>query len=325
MTGTARVTEVQYNYLTHGIDPRRVRELSGKGSHVEAWDIRRTLIRVFGFGGFDIEDRGTCLVKEIENPPGSITYGSSGKTNNRTVWTVVYRVSLRLIVKDAEGREIAHFDDAATGDAVNQPSLGDAHDLAVKTAHSQALKRCATNLGDQFGLSLYNNGSRNPVVIKCAVSPIAAQPAPQPDDAPAVDGGEMDEPRSGDDGDDGRQVERAESSPASQMVPAQAQAPAAKVGPSQDAMNAACLLAQAAARAGERNRLLGILTEARNKKLLVVHVESVISPAEAAVVGLSDPPVTLEQWVTACGTYVNAHPKVSVFTASKTVTEGAAQ
>jgi hypothetical protein len=34
----------------------------------------------------------------------------------------------------------------------------------VKTAESDALKRAAICLGDQFGLSLYNNGSTAPVV-----------------------------------------------------------------------------------------------------------------------------------------------------------------
>ena len=36
--------------------------------------------------------------------------------------------------------------------------------MAVKTAESDAFKRAAINLGDQFGLSLYNNGSLKPVV-----------------------------------------------------------------------------------------------------------------------------------------------------------------
>ena len=36
--------------------------------------------------------------------------------------------------------------------------------MAIKTAESQAFKRCAINLGDQFGLSLYNNGGTASVV-----------------------------------------------------------------------------------------------------------------------------------------------------------------
>jgi hypothetical protein len=38
--------------------------------------------------------------------------------------------------------------------------------MAIKTAESDALKRAAINLGTQFGLSLYNNGSMRDVVVQ---------------------------------------------------------------------------------------------------------------------------------------------------------------
>jgi hypothetical protein len=38
--------------------------------------------------------------------------------------------------------------------------------MAIKTAESDALKRAAINLGTQFGLSLYNNGSLRDVVVQ---------------------------------------------------------------------------------------------------------------------------------------------------------------
>ena len=37
--------------------------------------------------------------------------------------------------------------------------------MACKTSESDALKRAATYLGDQFGLSLYKNGSLDPLII----------------------------------------------------------------------------------------------------------------------------------------------------------------
>jgi hypothetical protein len=48
---------------------------------------------------------------------------------------------------------------------------GDLHDNAIKTAASDGLKRCAINLGTQFGLSLYDNGSRTDVVKMTLVKP----------------------------------------------------------------------------------------------------------------------------------------------------------
>ena len=130
----------QYAYLLRPINEKRVHK-DGKGKrHVQAYDVRAELIRAFGFGNFSIETVGIHLISATEN-------------GNR--WTVLYRADVRLTVRSADGRE-CRYEDSATGDAINQPGVADAHDLAIKKALSQALKRCAVNLGDQFGLALYN-------------------------------------------------------------------------------------------------------------------------------------------------------------------------
>jgi hypothetical protein len=165
-----RLTEQQVHFLLQPINAKRVRNLRGM-SHLEAWDVRRQLIRIFGFEGFTVETIGLDMVAERES-----------KTGERSRWTVVYRAQVRLTVKDKDGRTISSFEDAAAGDAVNQPSLGDAHDLAMKTALSQALKRCAVNLGDQFGLSLYNDGSQAPVVLRSLA--YMGEPVQESEDAP---------------------------------------------------------------------------------------------------------------------------------------------
>ncbi|MFJ4306405.1 Rad52/Rad22 family DNA repair protein [Streptomyces pseudovenezuelae] len=149
------LSPAQIGYLLRGIDPMRVGK-DGKGfAHVEAWDIRRHMIRVFGFGGFDTDLIDMHLVEQIDIPPEH--------PNGKTRYTVVYRMAVKLTVK-VDGLELGHWHGAAIGDATNQPSLADAHDLALKTADSQALKRAAVNMGDQFGLSLYNKGRLDPVV-----------------------------------------------------------------------------------------------------------------------------------------------------------------
>lgn len=167
-----QLTVEQITSLLGGIDKNRVRYLRGM-AHVESWDVRRHLIRIFGFDGFDIETKALALIREIECPPGSFTIkdGSpNGSPNKHTAWTVIYRAEVRLTIK-VNGKAIAVFEDAAAGDGCHQPSLGDAHDMAMKTALSQALKRCAVNLGDQFGLGLYNNGSVQPTVLGSLVLP----------------------------------------------------------------------------------------------------------------------------------------------------------
>ena len=141
----------QQEYLLKPLSKSRVSQRSQSGrslSYVEAWDIKRTLIRVFGFGGFSvIADQAECVSHQTGQ-------GKSG-SNHEVCWKV--RVTLTI---PALGAEYAEY---AVGSA-SLPSLPDAHDMAVKTAESDALKRAAINLGTQFGLSLYDNGSTADVV-----------------------------------------------------------------------------------------------------------------------------------------------------------------
>ena len=184
-TAYSPLSPAQYGQLLRPIDPTRVRELKGN-SYVEAWDIRRQLTRIFGFGGWDLETISLDLVRELEG-----TSKSGG-----TCWTVIYRAQVRLTVKNTDGETIARYEDCSAGDAKNQPSLGDAHDLAMKSALSGALKRAAMNLGDQFGLSLYNKGDYNATIRgTLAPPPFPEVPAPVETLPPvdAVIGGELDE------------------------------------------------------------------------------------------------------------------------------------
>jgi hypothetical protein len=158
------LSDLQIAQLLRPVDPDRVGS-DGKGfAHMEAWDIRRYLIRIFGFGGHDTDLLESSLIAET-SIPNHQKIGKNGQPYGHPyeAWTVIYRVAVRLSVK-VDGVELGHWHGIATGDATNQPSRADAHDLALKTADSQALKRAATNLGDQFGLSLYNKGRLAPVV-----------------------------------------------------------------------------------------------------------------------------------------------------------------
>jgi hypothetical protein len=180
------LTAEQLEMLLRSISPNRVQQHQGQ-SHLEAFDVRRWLTRVFGFGGWSDEILALEMVHQSIWP---VTDNKGEPVPGKHRATVVYRVTLRLTVKDVHGNVITSWDDAATGEAVNQPTVGDAHDLAVKAAVSQALKRCAVNLGDQFGLSLYNGGSTEPVIVRTLGHPDVAQPVDEVEDAPVV-GGEL--------------------------------------------------------------------------------------------------------------------------------------
>jgi recombination DNA repair RAD52 pathway protein len=138
----------QYDQLLKPLNPSRVakRQQAGRNlSYLEAWDVKAHLIRVFGFGGWSWEVLNTDLAFEDQNEKGQ--------------WQVGYRVRGCLRIESI----YCVYTEAAVGSA-SLPSRGEAHDMAIKTAESDALKRAAINLGTQFGLSLYNDGSLNDVV-----------------------------------------------------------------------------------------------------------------------------------------------------------------
>ena len=147
------ITLRQQEILLKGINGERIAQRKGGGgrnlSYLEAWDVKAHMNRIFGFLNWSSDVSVAELAYE-ENSDGR--------------WNVAYKVILTLRVNGAS------YTEAAVGSST-LPSRGEAHDMAIKTAESDALKRAAINLGDQFGLSLYNNGSTAPVVKQTLVEP----------------------------------------------------------------------------------------------------------------------------------------------------------
>lgn len=144
------LNEQQYEQLLKPLNPARVAKRSGGGrqlSYLEAWDVKAHLNRIFGFLGWSADVLTADIAFEEKNEKGQ--------------WHVGYKVTLRLTISTG----YATYTESAVGFAT-LPSRGEAHDMAIKTAESDALKRAAINLGTQFGLSLYNNGSTADVIGK---------------------------------------------------------------------------------------------------------------------------------------------------------------
>ena len=144
------INSAQREQLLKGINPSRIAKRQGGGgkslSYLEAWEVKAHLIRIFGFGGWSWEVTSAELAFEEKNEKGQ--------------WNVGYKVIGSLRIHDL----YCVYKEAAVGSA-SLSQRGEAHDMAIKTAESDALKRAAINLGDQFGLSLYNNGATAPVVL----------------------------------------------------------------------------------------------------------------------------------------------------------------
>jgi len=150
----------QVDQLLCPINPSRVLQDAKGHSHVSQQDVTAHLIRVFGFGGFDIDVKQTeCLFEEQ-------AFKNGQPVEHRM--NVCYRALVRLTVRAPDGDEVCHYENGSTATAQNQ-TRGDAHDLAYKSAISLSIKRAAIALGDGFGLSLYNKGQMGALVMATLV------------------------------------------------------------------------------------------------------------------------------------------------------------
>jgi len=169
---TSYFTDQQIELLLKPIHPNRVSSLRGL-SYVEGHDIRAELTRVFGFGRWSEETLDQQLICENET-----TTSKGGKA-----WYVVYRTRVRLYVCAPDGSPVCNYDGAHVGESTH-PVRGEAHGNALTNSQTYALRRCAINLGDQFGLSLYNKGSQDAIVRWTLVRPESI--AADTDDVPVI-------------------------------------------------------------------------------------------------------------------------------------------
>jgi DNA repair and recombination protein RAD52 len=160
-------TEEQVKSLTEKLDPKRIKSRSQAGrslSYIETWDAIETANRIFGFDGWG------CNTVELRYL-GTVEHKGSSKVG----WKVAYLAIVRVRIGDAPEVEGSGF-----GVDISYNSELDAHELALKEAESDALKRALKKYGNQFGLCLYDKlqeGVDNPPP---ASKPAAPKPGPAP-------------------------------------------------------------------------------------------------------------------------------------------------
>jgi recombination DNA repair RAD52 pathway protein len=184
-------TQQQLQALMAPLNGNRVSSRSQGGrslSYLEAWDVKAALIRVFGFGNWSADVTESKILRMERDVPA---FSGSGNSRTRKMnengepdfnWSVTAMVTLRLTIAMTGATYTETAIASQTG-----PDVGEVSDFAVKTAESDALKRCAINLGTQFGLGLYNNGGLGDVV-RVLLDPrqkeILEGTAPQEKDSP---------------------------------------------------------------------------------------------------------------------------------------------
>lgn len=167
------LTKEQLAALLGPLSQSRVSQRSQSGrqlSYLEAWDVRATLTRVFGFGNWDAEILSARIVyqEQVDKVKDGVVQieitnleGAERKDVKKD-WIIAYEATVQLTVRDGRGAS-ARFTETAVA-SQKGPDIGEVGDFAIKTAESDALKRAAMNLGTQFGLSLYDNGSLSDVI-----------------------------------------------------------------------------------------------------------------------------------------------------------------
>ena len=124
------------------------RQGGGQVAYIEGQYVIDVLNSLFGFGMWDHEVREVAVVCETQ-----------GQTRGgKEAWEVAYRATVRLTIRGEGGQVCIHED--VGGDNSKLPSRGEAHENALKGAVTDALKRCARCMGEQFGLSLYGDLSQ---------------------------------------------------------------------------------------------------------------------------------------------------------------------
>lgn len=161
------LSAAQLTQLLADLNPDRISSRKQGGatlSYVEGWDIRNSLIRVFGYGGWDADLLdGRIIYREREVP--ALEYNKDRDAPKRQKldpltkepvfnWFVVAQATFRLRIHQLS----ASYTETAIASQTG-PDLGEVADFAIKTAETDAFKRCAVNLGTTFGLSLYNSGA----------------------------------------------------------------------------------------------------------------------------------------------------------------------
>lgn len=157
------LSDTQIGLLMQAPSDQRLKNRSQGGkqlTYVEAYDVKATLIRIFGFGGFsaDVIDSKIVQIRDSATP-GHLNNDGSPKTPQ-----VLAQATVRLTLYGVgPAEEDVTYSESAIG-ANSGWDIGDAADNAIKTAASDALKRCATYLGSQFGLGLYRDGFRGEII-----------------------------------------------------------------------------------------------------------------------------------------------------------------
>lgn len=84
-----------------------------------------------------------------------------GEANGKFATSYIAKVRMVVTIGASEKEVTTEFIDVGYGDGFDKANPGKAHELAVKEAVTDGIKRCAKNLGMSMGLALYDKTQEN--------------------------------------------------------------------------------------------------------------------------------------------------------------------
>jgi DNA recombination protein Rad52 len=135
--------------LDRKLDASHVRQRLGSGGvmldYLEGWFVIQEANRIFGHDGWS---RETLILEPVGSPVHS--RNRYGKDQWKVGYRAVVRVSAHGVVRYGSG----------FGNGIGPDSI-DVHELAVKEAETDAMKRALATFGNPFGLALYDKARTN--------------------------------------------------------------------------------------------------------------------------------------------------------------------
>ena len=149
MFSESQATELQQPLLKEHVSSRKNYGGGPNLSYIEQWHAIVEANRIFGFDGWD---RETTKLANL----GTRSYDKSGKEMHEVGYMAQVRVTVRagdsVVVREGTG-----FGNSSGSNPVA------IHELAIKEAESDAMKRALMTFGNQFGLALYDKTQANVV------------------------------------------------------------------------------------------------------------------------------------------------------------------
>jgi DNA recombination protein Rad52 len=134
-------SDTQSRQLKAKLDAQHVKTRNSNGarlSYVEGWHVIAEANRIFGFDGWDRQTLATSCI-----------FTGMRAGSHTAAYTATVRVSVRA------GDAIVVREGSGTGEAT-ATTIGQAHELALKGAETDATKRALATFGNRFGLALYD-------------------------------------------------------------------------------------------------------------------------------------------------------------------------